>query len=63
MVIYRGVSIPLVVATLETMQDKVLIHYHYPLAKVWLYTGEYSIPLVVATLETMQDKVWLYTGE
>ena len=34
-----------------------------PLAKVWLYTGEYSIPLVVATLETMQDKVWLYTGE
>ena len=28
-----------------------------PLAKVWLYTGEYSIPLVVATLETMQDKV------
>ena len=28
-----------------------------PLAKVWVYTGDYSIPLVVATLETMQDKV------
>ena len=27
------------------------------LAKIWIYTGDYSIPLVVATLESMQEKV------